>query len=145
MSSATPARFSAPRSWPGPTTSPTPTAAAQVPAHRPTNRLRTDAGATGRVGPPDPSWVDPGVAMLAAPIDCDRPGVMRMAANERELDPTDRGHRLMHDLIHAVEYRLRITTAWNGVLYQAPAPTRLARGGRPLNRDTPPPDHWGPR
>jgi len=80
--------------------------------------------------------------MLAAPIDCDRPGVMRMAANERELDPTDRGYRLMHDLIHAVEYRLRISTAWNGVLYEAPAPTRLDRMGRSFNGDTNPLYDW---
>jgi len=67
---------------------------------------------------------------------------MRMAANERKLDPSDRGHRLVHELIRAVDYRLRVPTGWNGVVYQTPAPGLLSRAGRSWNGETNPLYDW---
>jgi hypothetical protein len=73
---------------------------------------------------------------------CDATGVMQMVANERELGPGDRGYELVKDLIHAVEYRLRVPTAWNGVLHERAAPTVFDRAGRSWNGEHGPMWDW---
>lgn len=45
----------------------------------------------------------------------------------KELSSTDRGYRLVRDLIESVEARLRVPSAWNGVVYTTPAPSRFGR------------------
>jgi hypothetical protein len=50
---------------------------------------------------------------------------MRMAA--KQLDSTDRGYQLVRDLIESVETRLRVPSAWNGVVYTTPSPSRMGR------------------
>jgi hypothetical protein len=65
--------------------------------------------------------------MLTAPIDCEQTGVMRMAADIRELGSSDQGYHLVHDLVGAVAHRLRVPTAWNGILYETEAPSRALR------------------
>jgi hypothetical protein len=67
---------------------------------------------------------------------------MRMAANVRELGSSDRGYHLVHDVIQAVAYRLRVDSAWNGVLYEATAPGLLGRAGRSWNGERDPLYDW---
>ncbi|NUS00832.1 MAG: hypothetical protein HOV67_36905 [Kribbellaceae bacterium] len=65
-----------------------------------------------------------------------------MPPTERKLDDADRGYRLVGDLIHAVEYRLRLPTAWNGTVYLASAPTVFDRAGRSFNGEADPLYDW---
>ncbi|MEU4190988.1 hypothetical protein AB0E69_03760 [Kribbella sp. NPDC026611] len=61
---------------------------------------------------------------------------------DRRLQSEDPGYQLVRDIVHAVAYRLRVETGWNGVVYQAAAPSRFQRAGRAWNGENDPLHDW---